>query len=93
MNVQATLSSKGQIVVPKAVRDELGWLPGAKIEMIVRPGGVMLRSTPERSGSTAAEALARIRARSPYHGPKITDEDMHQAVREVAAEQDLRTLP
>ncbi len=85
------MSSKGQVVVPKSVRDELGWVAGSKIEMVVRPGCVMLRSVPERSGSTAEEALARIRARSPYRGPKITDEDMHRAVLDVAAEQDRRT--
>ena len=85
------MSSKGQIVVPKSVRDELGWSAGAKIEMVVRPGGVMLRSLPERPGSTAEEALARIWARSPYHGPTITDADMQQAVRDVADERDLRT--
>ena len=85
------MSSKGQIVVPKSVRDELGWSAGAKIELIVRPGSVMLRSLPERAGSTAQEALARIWARSPYRGPKITDEDIHDAALEMAAEQDARS--
>ncbi len=85
------MSSKGQIVVPKAVRDELGWSAGAKIEMVVRPGGVMLRSAPERSGSTAEEALGRIWARRPHRGPTVTDADMRRAVLDVAAAQDRRT--
>ena len=85
------MSSKGQIVVPKSVRDELGWHAGAKIEMVVRPGCVTLRSVPGRAGSTADEALARIWARGRSDGPRITDEDMQRAVLEVAAEQDART--
>ena len=85
------MSSKGQVVVPKAIRERLGWRQGVRIEVVERPGGVMLRSVAEQPGSTAEEALDRIWARSPYRGPTITDEEMHRAVLEVAAEQDLRS--
>jgi antitoxin PrlF len=39
----ATVSSKGQITLPKQVRDALGLGPGAKLSFEVQPGQVILR--------------------------------------------------
>jgi len=40
------LSTKGQVILPKAVRDEKNWAPGAKLVVETTPEGVLLR--PER---------------------------------------------
>ncbi len=40
----ATLSSKGQLVLPKAVRDKLGAAPGTKIVLADRQGRIELRA-------------------------------------------------
>jgi AbrB family looped-hinge helix DNA binding protein len=38
-SVAATrLTSKGQVVIPKAVRTELGWKTGSVLEVVVSPG-------------------------------------------------------
>ena len=37
----ATLTSKGQITIPKQVRDALGLEAGDRIEFLVRPNGVV----------------------------------------------------
>lgn len=39
----STISSKGQITVPKAVRDKLGLRAGARVDFELTRGGVMLR--------------------------------------------------
>ena len=38
-----TVTSKGQITIPKQVRDALGLMPGSQVEFTVEPEGVMLR--------------------------------------------------
>jgi AbrB family looped-hinge helix DNA binding protein len=40
------LSTKGQVILPKAIRDEKNWAPGARLVVESTPEGVLLR--PER---------------------------------------------
>jgi AbrB family looped-hinge helix DNA binding protein len=46
--MKSTISSKGQITVPAAIRSELGLAPGTRVEFELREGGVLLR----KGGST-----------------------------------------
>lgn len=39
----ATVTRKGQITLPKEVRDALGLMPGSEVEFTVEPGRVILR--------------------------------------------------
>ena len=39
----STISAKGQITVPKAVRDKLGLRPGAQVEFELTAEGALLR--------------------------------------------------
>jgi len=41
-----TISTKGQVILPKAIRDEKNWAPGFKLTAESLPEGVLLR--PER---------------------------------------------
>ena len=43
MNATAKLSSKGQIVVPKSIRDENGWTEGMEFEFVKAETGVTLK--------------------------------------------------
>ncbi len=43
MNVRATMSSKGQLVIPKAVRDAHGWQEGMEFEFIEKGQEVTIR--------------------------------------------------
>jgi AbrB family looped-hinge helix DNA binding protein len=47
MNATATLSSKFQISIPKAVREANKWKAGQESAFIPKPGGVMLVPVPE----------------------------------------------
>jgi antitoxin PrlF len=71
----ATVTSKGQVTLPKAVRDALGLTPGAQVEFRVEPGQVVMRKRipPEvyrrwrgflrkaAGGRTTDEVLAELR--------------------------------
>jgi antitoxin PrlF len=35
--IPATINSKGQVTVPKQIRDELQWLPGITVQFSVKP--------------------------------------------------------
>jgi AbrB family looped-hinge helix DNA binding protein len=89
MNSHTRLSAKGQLVLPKAVRDRLQWPPGTELEVVEHGGSVTLRAVPRPQGDrSAAEILADIRARFPYTGPRISDADIDSAVREAAVRAD-----
>jgi len=63
MNAITKLSSKGQLVVPKAVRDRHGWKPGDEIELVESGAGVILRAVPTAASDvTAAQVFASIDA-------------------------------
>jgi AbrB family looped-hinge helix DNA binding protein len=55
--VKSRLSSKGQVTVPAAVRDQLGLTPGTAVEFIVREGEAVLRKR------AAADPVARVYGR------------------------------
>lgn len=92
MNAHTRLSAKGQLVLPKAVRDRLQWPPGTELEVVEHGGSVTLRAVPKPQGGwSAAQILAEIRARFPYEGPRISEADVALAVRETAARADDET--
>lgn len=81
MNAQTTLSEKGQVVIPKDVRDALGFVVGQKLEVIRSGNGVFLRPVLEKSGRTTEEIFAHLREIVPkWEGPPVSIEDMDRAV-------------
>lgn len=83
MNAQTKLSAKGQVVIPKAVRDRLCWEEGAALEVVERADGVFLRTAqPARERITMEEFRKRV---PPYRGPRLSLEDMENAVLDEAA--------
>lgn len=61
MSLVTTLTSKGQVTVPKQVREALGLKPRDKVEMFVKDGAIWLRkadtSLPEdQSGGSRKRA-------------------------------------
>jgi AbrB family looped-hinge helix DNA binding protein len=95
MGYEARISTKGQLVVPKDLRDRQDWKPGDRVEFVERFGVVELRAIPDERSSppTAEEVFARIRARNTYRGPRVSDEEMKAAVREIAVKRYERSLP
>jgi AbrB family looped-hinge helix DNA binding protein len=70
------LSSKGQFVVPKSIRDRHHWLPGTRLVVIDRGDEVVLK-TAEPFAPTNFEAPD---APSVYKGKRLSLADMDRAV-------------
>jgi AbrB family looped-hinge helix DNA binding protein len=71
--VVATMTSKGQITIPKEIRDALGLEPGTKVSFTpYGPGEVRLRVKRRRLKDLAG--IAR------YDGPAMTVEDMDAGI-------------
>ncbi len=76
------LSSKGQVVLPKWVRDARRWPPGTEFEVREVPEGVMLRAKRPFKPTTIDEVISRFK----YRGPRKTLRQMERGIaREVRA--------
>jgi AbrB family looped-hinge helix DNA binding protein len=82
MNAKTTLSAKGQVVIPKDVRDQLGFAPGQVLDVVPMGGGVLLKPQHKKSGRSFDEIMAGIRARIDYKGPPVSIEEMNETIAE-----------
>ncbi len=75
----ATVTSKGQVTIPKEIRDRLGVRPGSRIDFVETETGEIV----VRVKKASIKALYGF---LPYDGPAATVEQMNEAVaRSVAA--------
>jgi AbrB family looped-hinge helix DNA binding protein len=80
MNAKTTLSAKGQVVIPKDVRDQLGLAPGQVLDVVPMGGGVLLKPQHKKSGRSFDEIMAGIRARYQHQGSPRSVKAMDEAV-------------
>ena len=80
MTAHTTLSAKGQVVIPKDVRDRLGLSPGDKLDVVESHGGVWLKKHRAKSGRSQDDLLAEIRQIIDYKGPAVTIEEMNETI-------------
>lgn len=73
-----TVSSTGRITIPAAVRRELGWEPGTRLDVSVRGEVIYLRRI-----RTVAELAGILR---PYAKPGTTHEQEREAMYKAIAE-------
>jgi len=71
-----TLSTKGQIVIPKGIRERHGWAPGSTIELEELDDGVVLRLSHQFPRTTIGTLLGCVA----YAGPAKTLEEMDQGI-------------
>jgi AbrB family looped-hinge helix DNA binding protein len=75
------LSAKGQVVIPKSIRDANGWQAGLELVVQETRDGVLLLPR----AASRAEAAAALLGCSGYRGPRCSLAEMETAiVREVA---------
>jgi|CXWJ01.1.fsa_nt_gi AbrB family looped-hinge helix DNA binding protein len=74
-----TITSKGQITIPKEVRDDLGLGPGARLSFLKNEEGVYELHRERRSVKDLAGSLR-------YDGPPKSIEEMDDAIAAAAAE-------
>ncbi|MEG8039009.1 AbrB/MazE/SpoVT family DNA-binding domain-containing protein [Sphingomonas sp. LR60] len=83
MSARTTLSAKGQVVIPKDVREALALRPGQQLDVIRCGDSVLLRPAPTKSGQSADEVAARVRElAASYQGPVVSIDDMNATVAE-----------
>ncbi len=73
-----TVSTKGQVVLPKSLRKARNWGPGTRLVVEERPDGVFLRAVQDKPfpPTTIEEVVGMLK----YDGPPLTIEDMDAAV-------------
>lgn len=79
----AKFSTKGQLVVPKELREQYGFAPGSEVEFLEEPDGLKIRikkpsSTRRR---TAAEVSGMLAAH--YQGPVLSDDEINHRLEEA----------
>ena len=83
MSVQTVVSSKGQVVIPKDVRDRLNLVPGTALDIIESGGGMFLKIASGAKKQSFADCDAAIRKAIQYDGPRFTEEQEKQAIADM----------
>ena len=68
-----SVTSKGQVTIPKRVRQALGITPGSKVEFDVEGGSARLKLVKREEPSRIEDGPAILR----YTGPRIPVDQMH----------------
>ena len=68
-----SVTSKGQVTIPKKVRDALGITPGSKVDFNLENGGARLKLITRHVASSLEEGPAIL----DYKGPRISIGEMH----------------
>lgn len=71
-----SVTSKGQVTIPKRVRRALGITPGSKVEFDVDGGGARLKLVKKHAPSRVEEGPAILN----YRGPRVPIAQMHGGV-------------
>jgi AbrB family looped-hinge helix DNA binding protein len=83
---QTRVSTKGQVILPKAIRDRRNWTPGTELTIEDRPEGVLLKASPRVAPTKVEDVFGRL-------GPVdrvLTVEEMDAAVMAEAHRRHLR---
>ena len=77
------LSSKGQVFIPKPLRDALHWEPGQRLEVVsVDGGGILLKPTHPFAPATLDQVAACLH----YSGTAKTLADFEEAIQQGVRE-------
>ena len=71
-----TVSTKGQVTLPKAIRTKLGWQAGTRVVVENTRDGVILKPLPMFDETTPEQVFGSLR----YHGVARSVEDMDAGV-------------
>jgi AbrB family looped-hinge helix DNA binding protein len=71
-----TVSTKGQVILPKAIRDQRRWTPGTRLVVEDTPEGVLLKAAPLFPPTREEDVFGCLK----YDGPAKTIEEMDAAI-------------
>lgn len=75
-----TVSTKGQVILPKAVRDNRRWGAGTRLTVEETAEGVLLRAAPLFAPTNIDDVFGMLKG----PGPALTIEQMDEAVADEA---------
>jgi AbrB family looped-hinge helix DNA binding protein len=75
---ETTISSKGQVVLPKALREKRRWKAGTKLTVEERPEGLLLKPLERKKKFNVSDWRGMLK----YKGPPRTIEEMNAAIEE-----------
>ena len=70
------VSSKGQVGLPKALRDRHGWTAGSRLTLEETPQGVLMKRAAPLSSRTWDEVFEMMK----YDGPPVSLQEMDEGV-------------
>ncbi|MCA9418819.1 MAG: AbrB/MazE/SpoVT family DNA-binding domain-containing protein [Candidatus Omnitrophica bacterium] len=70
------LSSKGQIIIPKGIRDKLEWNPGVEFTVEEKEEGILLRPLKPFPRTRIEDVMGCVH----YKGPRKSLEEMEAAI-------------
>lgn len=94
-NVMTTkLSSKGQVVLPEALRNMYGWNAGTAFTVVVYKGAVIMKPIRTPTEAELAEEFdeAFTESRQQARAAGMTQSDISQAILEVRSERRTRRV-
>jgi len=71
-----TVSTKGQVILPKSIRDQRRWGAGTRLVVEDTPNGVVLRAAPLFAPTSIDDVFGSLA----HSGPAITLEEMDAAI-------------
>jgi AbrB family looped-hinge helix DNA binding protein len=70
------VSTKGQVILPKSIRQHRHWDPGTRLVVEETPEGVLLKAAPVFAPTRPDDVYGSL----PYQGPPKTLEDMEASI-------------
>ena len=81
-----TVSTKGQVILPKAIREQRRWVAGTRLIVEDTADGVLLKAAPLFAPTRPQDVFASL----PYHDEPKTVEDMNAGIAAEAKRQHAR---
>lgn len=70
------MSTKGQVVIPRELREGLGWREGTRLEIVSQAGGVVIRPVRHYPETTVDDLLGILK----YDGPPKSLDELDAAI-------------
>jgi AbrB family looped-hinge helix DNA binding protein len=77
---KTVVSTKGQVILPKAIRDSRGWGAGKELVVEETREGVLLRAARPFPPTKLEEVFGALS----HHGKRLSDPDIENALRAAA---------
>ena len=76
LRIPKRLSTKGQVILPKAIRERLHWPAGTELVVEDTPEGVLLKAKPAFAPTRPKDVFGSL----PYKGPAKSIADMEAGI-------------